>query len=48
MVSKNINEDIAFHIMEMYRQGSGDELVHRIMEERRAEGTTLLKEMTGP
>ena len=36
------NEDIAFHIMDMYRQAGGDELVHRIMEEKRAEGTTML------
>jgi len=36
-----VNEDIAFHIMDMYRQAGGDELVHRIMEEKRAEGTTL-------
>jgi len=35
------NEDIASHIMDMYRQAGGDELVHRIMEEKRAEGTTL-------
>lgn len=35
-------EDIAFHIMDMYRQVGGDELVHRIMEEKRAEGTTIL------
>lgn len=35
------NEDIAFHIMEMYRQAGGEDLVHRIMEEKRAEGTTL-------
>ena len=35
-------EDIAFHIMDMYRQAGGDELVHRIMEEKRAEGTTIL------
>ena len=35
------NEDIAFHIMDMYRQAGGDELVHRIMEQKRAEGTTL-------
>ena len=35
------NEDIAFHIMEMYRQAGGEKLVHRIMEEKRAEGTTL-------
>jgi molybdate transport system substrate-binding protein len=36
------NEDIAFHIINMYRQAGGDELVHRIMEEKRAEGTTIL------
>jgi len=36
------NEDIAFHIMDMYRQAGGDTLVHRIMEEKRAEGTTIL------
>lgn len=35
------NEDIAFHIMDMYRQAGGDRLVHRIMEEKRAEGTTI-------
>jgi ABC-type molybdate transport system substrate-binding protein len=35
-------EDIAFHIMDMYRQAGGDDLVHRIMEEKRAEGTTIL------
>jgi ABC-type molybdate transport system substrate-binding protein len=35
------NEDIAFHIMDMYRQAGGEELVHRIMEQKRAEGTTL-------
>lgn len=35
------NEDIAFHIMDMYRQAGGDALVHRIMEQKRAEGTTL-------
>jgi ABC-type molybdate transport system substrate-binding protein len=35
------NEDIAFHIMEMYRQAGGHELVRRIMEEKRAEGTTI-------
>ena len=35
------NEDIAFLIMEMYRQAGGDGLVHRIMEEKRAEGTTI-------
>jgi len=36
------NEDIAFHILDMYRDAGGDELVHRIMEEKRAEGTTIL------
>ncbi len=35
------NEDIAYHIMDMYRQAGGDELVHRIMEKKRAEGTTI-------
>jgi molybdate transport system substrate-binding protein len=35
------NEDIAFHIIEMYRQAGGDELVHRIMEKKRAEGTAI-------
>jgi ABC-type molybdate transport system substrate-binding protein len=35
-------EDIAFHILDMYRQAGGDTLVHRIMEEKRAEGTTIL------
>jgi ABC-type molybdate transport system substrate-binding protein len=35
-------EDIAFHIIEMYRQAGGETLVHRIMEEKRAEGTTIL------
>lgn len=35
-------EDIAFHIMDMYRQAGGDDLIHRIMEEKRAEGTTIL------
>jgi len=35
------NEDIAFHIMDMYRQAGGDELVHQIMEKKRAEGTTI-------
>ena len=35
------NEDIAFHIIDMYRQAGGEELVHRIMEEKRAEGTTV-------
>ena len=35
------NEDIAYHIIDMYRQAGGDKLVHRIMEEKRAEGTTI-------
>jgi molybdate transport system substrate-binding protein len=36
------NEDIAFHTMDMYRDAGGDALVHRIMEEKRAEGTTIM------
>jgi ABC-type molybdate transport system substrate-binding protein len=36
------NEDIAAHIIEMYRRAGGAPLVHRIMEEKLAEGTTLL------
>jgi ABC-type molybdate transport system substrate-binding protein len=35
-------EDIAIYIMDMYRQAGGDSLVHRIMEEKRAEGTTIM------
>jgi ABC-type molybdate transport system substrate-binding protein len=35
------NEDIAFHIMDMYRQAGGDQLVNRIMEEKRDRGTTI-------
>ncbi len=35
------NEDIAFHIIDMYRQAGDDGLVHRIMEEKRAQGTTI-------
>jgi len=35
-------EDIAFHIMDMYRDAGGDELVRRIMEEKREEGTTIM------
>ncbi|HID43592.1 MAG TPA: ABC transporter substrate-binding protein [Archaeoglobaceae archaeon] len=34
-------EDIAKHIIEMYRTAGGEELVRRIMEEKRAEGTTI-------
>lgn len=36
------NEDIAFHIMDMYRQAGGDQLLNRIMEEKRATGTTIM------
>jgi ABC-type molybdate transport system substrate-binding protein len=36
------NEDIAYHIMDMYRDAGGDALVHRIMEEKRADGTTIM------
>jgi ABC-type Fe3+ transport system substrate-binding protein len=36
------NEDIALHIIDMYRQAGGNALVKRIMEEKRAEGTTIL------
>ena len=35
------NEDIGIHIGNMYRQAGGEALVHRIMEEKRAEGTTI-------
>jgi len=35
------NEDIAFHIMDMYRQAGGDQLVQRIMDEKRNRGTTI-------
>jgi ABC-type molybdate transport system substrate-binding protein len=35
------NEDIAHHIIDMYRQSGGNALVKRIMEEKRAEGTTI-------
>jgi molybdate transport system substrate-binding protein len=35
------NEDIGWHIIDMYRQAGGDELVQRIMAEKRAAGTTL-------
>jgi len=35
-------EDIAFYIIDMYRDAGGDRLVHRIMEEKREEGTTIL------
>jgi molybdate transport system substrate-binding protein len=35
------NEDIAFHIIDMYRDAGGDELVYQIMEKKRAEGTAI-------
>ncbi len=35
-------EDIAYYIMDMYQQTGGEGLVHHIMEEKRAEGTTIL------
>jgi ABC-type molybdate transport system substrate-binding protein len=35
-------EDIAFHIMNMYRNAGGEALVERIMKTKRAEGTTIL------
>ena len=35
-------EDIAFHIIDMYRDAGGETLVDRIMKEKRAEGTTIL------
>jgi hypothetical protein len=35
------NEDIAHHIIDMYRQAGGNDLVKRIIEEKRAEGTTI-------
>ena len=36
------NEDIAYYIIDMYRQAGGNALVERIMEEKRDEGTTIL------
>ena len=36
------NEDIALHIVNMYRQAGGEELVHLIMQEKTACGTTIL------
>ena len=36
------NEDIAFHIINMYRQAGGEALVKRIMHEKAAAGTTIL------
>ena len=35
-------EDIAHYIIEMYRKAGGQALVKRIMEQKRAEGTTIL------
>jgi molybdate transport system substrate-binding protein len=37
-----VNEDIAHHILDMYRQAGGERLMHRIMEEKKAAGTTLM------
>lgn len=36
------NEDIAHHILDMYRDAGGERLVARIMEEKRTAGTTLM------
>jgi ABC-type molybdate transport system substrate-binding protein len=36
------NEDIAHHILDMYRDAGGEHLVHLIMEEKRTAGTTLM------
>jgi ABC-type molybdate transport system substrate-binding protein len=36
------NEDIAHHILDMYRDAGGERLVHLIMEEKRTAGTTLM------
>ena len=36
------NEDIAHHILDMYRDAGGKRLVHRIIEEKRTAGTTLM------
>jgi ABC-type molybdate transport system substrate-binding protein len=36
------NEDIAFHVMDMYRQAGGEQLLNRIMDEKRAKGTTIM------
>jgi ABC-type molybdate transport system substrate-binding protein len=35
-------EDIAFYIVDMYKDAGGDELARKIMEEKREEGTTIL------
>lgn len=34
-------EDITYYIIEMYKKVGGDKFVYRIMEEKRAEGTTI-------
>lgn len=34
-------EDITYYITQMYKKAGGDELLYRIMEEKRAEGTTI-------
>ncbi len=36
------NEDIAHHILDMYRDAGGEHLVLRIMEEKRIAGTTVM------
>jgi len=36
------NEDIAHHILDMYRDVGGERLVARIMDEKKAAGTTLM------
>ncbi|MGA8280350.1 MAG: substrate-binding domain-containing protein, partial [Desulfobacterales bacterium] len=36
------NEDIARHILDMYRQAGGERLVRRIMEEKKTAGTTQM------
>ena len=35
-------EDIAHHILNMYRDAGGENLIHRIMDEKRLQGTTHL------
>lgn len=35
------SEDIGFHILDMYRKAGGEDLVQKIMEQKRAEGTTV-------
>jgi molybdate transport system substrate-binding protein len=36
-----VNEDIGFHILDMYRDAGGEVLSQKIMEQKRAEGTTV-------